>query len=141
MTRLRAIKISALVIYGCFLIALSVFKTAELFLPIIYGLEDFFGGDKLMHLKLSMVLSVLALMALVSSHGGSSARSRAISVLLRAVGVCLFLIAGLFADELHQALVSTRRFEWWDFAYGISGISIGLLLFISGCWLKRLVAK
>lgn len=141
MTRARAIKFSALVIYGCFLIALSVFKTAELFLPTIYGLENFFGGDKLMHLKLSMVLSVLALLAVTPSRDCARNGVANTKVLWRAAGVSLLLVVGLFADELHQALVSTRRFEWWDFAYGISGIIIGLLLFISGCWLKRLLAK
>lgn len=126
-----------LLIYGCFLISLSVFKTSEIFLPYIYQLEAFLGGDKLMHLKLSAVLSILALFALISNN------KQGLKLLVHALGICFLLITGLMLDELHQALISTRRFEWLDFAYGVSGISIGLAAYLTFILLrvtqKRLV--
>ena len=114
-----------LLIYGCFLISLSVFKTSEIFLPYIYQLEAFLGGDKLMHLKLSAVLSILALFALIPNG------KQGLKLLAHAFGICFLLITGLMLDELHQALISTRRFEWLDFIYGVSGISMGLAVYLT----------
>ncbi len=133
---IQVYKVVLLVAYGCLLIALSAFKSAELFLPTIYQLEAFFGGDKLMHLKLSIGLSYLALFALVKAGDDV----KLLSVLLRASAVCTLLISGLLLDELHQALVATRRFEWWDLAYGMAGIGIGFVVFIWG-YLLRVTIK
>ena len=147
-TNFRAIKIAVLVLYGCCLIALSLFKTTEFFLPTIYSLESWLGGDKLMHLKLSAILTVLALLALVSKGEGAgvhlgvngSAHS-ALKAVLFSLGICFLLVAGLLFDELHQALVSTRRFEWYDLAYGVSGISIGFSVFWLGYLLRITVRR
>ena len=114
-----------LLIYGCFLIALSVFKTSEILLPYIYQFEALLGGDKLMHLKLSAVLSILALFALIPN------RKQGMRLLAHALGICFLLVTGLMLDELHQALISTRRFEWLDFVYGVSGISMGLVAYLT----------
>lgn len=119
------LKLAVLLIYGCFLIALSVFKTSEILLPYIYQLEALLGGDKLMHLKLSAVLSILALFALIPN------KKQGLKLLTHALGICFLLIGGLMLDELHQALISTRRFEWLDFAYGVGGISIGLTAYLT----------
>ncbi len=134
---IQVYKAVLLVAYGCLLIALSAFKSAELFLPTIYQLEAFFGGDKLMHLKLSIGLSYLALFALVNT----SDSIKLASVLWRAFAVCMLLISGLLLDELHQALVSTRRFEWWDLAYGMAGIGIGFVVYIWGFLLRVTIKR
>lgn len=126
-TRLVPIRLLALFVYGSFLIALSACKTAEIFLQPIYQLEDLLGGDKLMHLKLSAILATLALIALIPNSKDG------LKVVLHAFGICLLLILGLMTDEFHQALISTRRFEWLDFAYGVSGIGIGLAGYLIGC--------
>lgn len=124
-----SIKLWLFLIYGCCLIVLSVFKTSEIFLPYIYRFEDFLGGDKLMHLKLSFLLTVMALVALMPSTKDS------FKVLFYAVGISACLILGLAMDELYQDWASTRRFEWMDFAYGASGIGLGLLLYFFGYFL------
>lgn len=136
-SQIRMLKVFILVIYGCLLIALSAFKSAELFLPTIYQLEAFFGGDKLMHLKLSIGLSYLALFALVKISDDVTL----LSVLLRSFAVCTLLVSGLLLDELHQALVSTRRFEWWDLAYGMAGIGIGFVVYILGFLLRVTIKR
>jgi VanZ family protein len=94
-----------------------------MFLPYIYTLESWLGGDKLMHLKLSFGLSLLALMTFVQAKAITKG-------LFQSFVVCFILISGLLVDEFHQALVSTRRFEWLDLSYGVTGIFMGLLLFI-----------
>lgn len=148
-TNLRAFKIAVLVLYGCCLIALSIFKTAELFLPTIYAIEGWLGGDKLMHLKLSAVLTVLALLALVSVNERRAVSSDSTNTdfyptffsVLISLGICGLLVAGLLVDELHQAFVSTRRFELSDLAYGVSGISIGFIVFWLGHLLRITVCR
>lgn len=134
MTVLRVINTSVLVVYACFLVSLSVFKTAEMFLPHIYALESWLGGDKLMHLKLSFGLSLLALMTFVQAKA-------IVKRLFQSIMVCFILVSGLFADEFHQALVSTRRFEWLDLSYGVTGIFMGLLLFIFASWVLNSIQK
>lgn len=132
LNRSFGIKFCIFVIYGCFLIALSALKTAELFLPYIYQLESVLGGDKLMHLKLSAALSFLALLVFVPKWGSVWG----LKVVIRCLLVCLLLIIGLSLDELHQAFTSTRRFEFMDLAHGIAGICIGLVaywLFVLAC--------
>lgn len=148
-TNLRAIKIAALVLYGGCLIAMSIFKTTGLLLPAIYTIEGWLGGDKLMHLKLSAVLALLALFAFVSIKEQRTVQSDspyvvsfpALYSVLMSVGICLLLVAGLFFDEFHQAFVSTRRFEWRDLAYGVSGISTGFLVFWLGHLLRITVLR
>jgi hypothetical protein len=116
-------KVILLIVYGCFLITLSIFKTTEIMLPAIFRMEFFLGGDKLTHLILSSILSFLALWALAykSSKG----------LMYRCFIICLLLIIGLLADELHQALVGSRRFEWLDFACGVGGIGLGFMSFLA----------
>lgn len=127
-SNIRAIKVVSLILYGCFLIVLSSLKTNKILLPFIYQLESALGGDKLMHLILSMLLSLLALWALVpdllKTFNFNFGRW-----LFLCFGVCLLLTVGLLVDELHQMFVSSRRFEWLDFAYGVGGIGIGFIIF------------
>ena len=134
MTTIRLVNVSVFVIYGCLLVSLSVLKTAEMFLPAISALESWLGGDKLMHLKLSFGLAVLALMTFVQIE--TTAKR-----ILHSLVVCLILISGLFADEFHQALVSTRRFEWLDLSYGVAGIFMGFLLFLFTSFLLERIQK
>jgi hypothetical protein len=117
------IKYGIFLIYACCLALLSLFKTAEMFLPSIYDLERFLGGDKLMHLKLSFILTLLALIAFNSLV--TPMRSFAIRSLL----IIFFITIGLLADELHQTMVLTRRFEWLDFSYGAYGVLIAGLAY------------
>ena len=124
-------KVVLLIVYGCFLIALSIFKTTEIMLPAIYQMESFLGGDKLTHFILSSILSFLALWALAYKSSKS--------IVYRCFIICLLLIIGLLADELHQALVGSRRFEWLDFACGVGGIGLGFMSFfaIHCCCMKQ----
>jgi len=118
------IKLALLFIYGSFLIALSVFKTSELFLPQIYQFEAFLGGDKWMHFKLSSLLAFIALLTF------TPATKEIFKLIVRTIIICILLAAGLLMDEFHQALASTRRFEWLDFIYGLSGIGLGLVCYL-----------
>lgn len=102
-----------------------------------------------MHLKLSAVLTVLALITFVSVSKRLAVDSDSTytvfyptfySVLI-SLGICWLLVAGLLVDELHQAFVSTRRFEWRDLGYGVSGISIGFLVFWLGHLLRIAVRR
>jgi hypothetical protein len=111
-------------LYCCLLLMLSFFKSAELFLPAIYQFEAWLGGDKLMHLKLSVVLSVLACFAVSNIKKGF-----ALNIFWRLLFVHLFLVSCLLLDEAHQYLASSRRFELMDFYYGAVGLFIGLLLY------------
>jgi hypothetical protein len=127
--KLIRIKIIALILYGCFLIALSFLKTAEVMLPTIYQLESMLGGDKLMHLTLSSLLSFIALWALVPNLL-EGLKFNIARWLLWCLVICALLITGLLIDELHQAFVKSRRFEWLDLAYGVGGIGVGCIIFI-----------
>jgi hypothetical protein len=103
---------------------LSFFKSAELFLPAIYQFEAWLGGDKLMHLKLSALLSFLA------CAGAHKLKLWGeLKLLWKLFFIQLFLMMALLLDESHQYLASTRRFEWLDYSYGISGLFIGLILY------------
>ncbi|HCM05274.1 MAG TPA: hypothetical protein DIC30_04620 [Oceanospirillales bacterium] len=127
-SNIRTNKVALLIAYGCFLIALSSLKTTKTMLPIIYQFEAALGGDKLMHLILSMLLSLLALWALVPDLLKTFNLSFGRWLFL-CFGVCLLLTFGLLVDELHQMFVRSRRFEWLDFAYGVGGIGIGFIIF------------
>lgn len=122
------LKFFSLILYGCFLITLSFFKTAEIMLPTIYQFESLLGGDKLMHLTLSSLLSLIALWALVPSLL-KGLELNVIRWLLWCLGICALLTTGLLVDELHQAFVKSRRFEWLDLAYGVGGVGIGFIIF------------
>lgn len=106
-------------VYCLFLLGLSVCKSAELLLPEIHGFEAWLGGDKLMHLKLALLLSFVILTAFAPK----GLFHRAWRVLL----IMLLLIIALCIDELHQLLLGSRRFEWLDTAYGVLGLGLGLL--------------
>ncbi len=119
------IKLALLFIYGSFLIALSIFKTSEIFLPQIYQFEAFLGGDKWMHFKLSSLLAFIALLTFTPTT------KEIFKLMIRTITICILLVAGLLMDEFHQALASTRRFEWLDFIYGLSGIGLGLVCYLT----------
>jgi hypothetical protein len=103
---------------------LSFFKSAELFLPANYQFEVWLGGDKLMHLKLSVVLSVLACFAASSIKKGLP-----LNTVWRVLFMQLFLVSCLLLDEAHQYLAPSRRFELLDFYYGAGGLLIGLSIY------------
>jgi hypothetical protein len=107
--------------YCLLLLLLTTFKSAELFLPAIYQLEAWLGGDKLMHLKLSILLSLFACMA---AQGFKYLA--ALKLVWRLFFIQIFLMLALLLDESHQYLAYSRRFEWLDYYYGISGLFIGL---------------
>jgi hypothetical protein len=126
--------------YCIVLFLLSAFKSTELFLPAIYQFEAWLGGDKLMHLKLSIVLSLLACSV--------AQRAKAwlkLSLFWRLFFAQIFLMLGLLLDESHQYLTHSRRFEWMDFSYGVIGLFIGLAIYCLililkhgvGCGLRR----
>jgi hypothetical protein len=116
--------ISVFTVYCLILLALSFFKSAELFLPFIYQMEDWLGGDKLVHMKLSLVLSFIA--CIVSREIKKDIK---INLTLRLFFMQIVLMIGLLFDEAHQYVMFSRRFEWMDFYYGASGLFIGLLVY------------
>jgi hypothetical protein len=103
---------------------LSLLKSAELFLPAIYQFEAWLGGDKLMHFKLSIVLSVMACFAVSNINKGFS-----LNTFWRLLWMQSFLVSCLLLDEALQYLAASRRFEWLDFYYGAGGILIGLSIY------------
>jgi hypothetical protein len=111
-------------VYCLVLLALSFFKSVELFLPFIHQMEDWLGGDKLVHMKLSLVLSFFA--CIVSREVRKDIK---INLPLRLFFMQIVLIIGLLLDEAHQYVMLSRRFEWMDFYYGASGLFIGLLVY------------
>jgi len=110
--------------YCFFLLLLTVFKSSGLFLPFLLQLESMLGGDKLMHLQLAMLLSFLACLA---SREFFVRRSIVLGWQLLIVFV--LLSTGLFLDELHQYILSSRVFELMDTAFGILGVTIGLIVY------------
>jgi hypothetical protein len=117
--------------YCCLLLILSFFKSTEIFLPTIYQFEAWLGGDKLMHLKLSSVLSVLGCFVACNIM-----KNFAIHNFWRLLFFQLFLTSCLLLDETHQYLAPSRRFEWLDFYYGAFGLFIGLLIYCCFLGLK-----
>jgi hypothetical protein len=120
------------IIYCFLLLMLSVFKSAEFFLPAIYQFEAWLGGDKLMHLKLSIVLSVLACFVV-----NKIKPDLPLNKFWRLALMQFFLLVCLLIDETHQYLAASRRFEWLDFYYGASGLLIGLSLYCTVLILNR----
>jgi hypothetical protein len=111
-------------VYCCLLLMLSFFKSAEVFLPAIYQFQEWLGGDKLMHLKLSIILSVLACFA-----ASDIKKNFPLKTVWRLLFIQLFLASCLLLDEAHQYWAVSRRFEWMDFYYGAGGLLIGLSIF------------
>ena len=108
--------------YSVFLVVLSVCKSAEWFLPTIYGLEHWLGGDKWMHLKLAAGLSFLACFA--------SEQVMKLTLMKRMLAVFVFLSLALLLDEMLQYIIAARRFEWLDSAYGVCGLASGIATYL-----------
>jgi glycopeptide antibiotics resistance protein len=107
------------ILYGALLLTLSVFKSAEVALPTVYGFERWLGGDKWMHFKLSGILAILACFA--------SERVLDLAAIKRTLHVFPTLVLALAIDEALQLLTVTRRFEFLDLAWGVSGLLAGAL--------------
>jgi VanZ family protein len=118
------------VLYCFFLLSLSALKSAGLFLPLLLQFEAMLGGDKLMHLQLALVLSLLACLA-----SRVFFVRKAIALPWQLMAVFIILSAGLLLDELHQYLLSSRHFELMDTAFGVTGVALGLGAYCSGCFL------
>ena len=112
------------IIYCFFLLLLTTLKSAGLFLPFLLQFEAMLGGDKLMHLQLAMILSLLACWA-----SREFFVRRSIALVWQLLLVFLLLSVGLLLDELHQYLLSSRHFELKDTAFGILGVTIGLIVY------------
>jgi hypothetical protein len=108
-----------LLAYGSLLVVLSVSKSAEFLLEYLYQLEDYFGGDKQMHLKLAAMLSILGCFA--------AERVLDLARLKRVVLVVSLASVFLTIDEGIQYVLDSRRFEFEDLAYGIAGLMLGCL--------------
>lgn len=128
--------IATFAIYCVGLLLLTTSKSLELFLPEIYQLEAWLGGDKLMHLKLSLVLSILACFA---SQQASQQLGflKSFNLLWRLVFVQGVLVVGLVIDETHQQVASSRRFEWLDLSYGVTGLAVGLMIYLLFITIRR----
>ncbi len=118
MTGKNKLNLILFVLYCALLLLMSGFKSAEMYLHYINGLEKWLGGDKLMHLYLAMVLALLAMPV-----------ARAVNYKNKALNVFtlfVILIACLLLDELHQAMLGSRHFDWHDTLFGGLGLIIGL---------------
>lgn len=74
-----------------------------------------------MHLKFSAILSILACLA--------SERVLDLAAFRRMLVVLLSLMLALAIDESLQYLLVSRRFEFLDYAYGLSGVVSGISLY------------
>ena len=110
-------------VYAIGLIVLSAFKSAEIGLAQIHGLEAWLGGDKSMHFTLSAILAVLACFA--------SERVLDLAPITRTIGVCFVLLAALTLDEGLQYVLASRRFELLDLTFGSLGLLAGVLGYLS----------
>jgi len=118
MTSKNKLNVIVFVLYCALLLLMSGFKSAEMYLQAINGFEKWLGGDKLMHLYLAMVLAFLAMpVARAASY-----KNKALNV----VSLFVILMSCLLLDELHQAGVGSRYFEWQDTLFGGLGLIIGL---------------
>lgn len=120
------------VFYCLGLLLLTVSKSLEFFLPEIYQLEALLGGDKLMHLELSLLLSILACFA-----SQQLIYLKSLSLPWRLLLVQGVLIVGLVIDEAHQQIASSRRFEWLDLSYGVFGLVIGVVTYLLFITIRR----
>ena len=107
--------------YVATLISLSAFKSLEIYLPTLFLIERLMGGDKWMHLKFSAILSILACFA--------SERVLDLAAFRRMLVVLMSLMLALAIDESLQYLLVSRRFEFLDYAYGLSGVVSGISLY------------
>ncbi len=118
MTGKNKLNLMLFVLYCAALLLMSGFKSAEMYLHYINGFEKWLGGDKLMHLYLAMVLAFLAMPV-----------ARAVNYKNKTLNVFtlfIILIACLLLDELHQAMVGSRHFDWHDTLFGGLGLIMGL---------------
>ncbi|MEY8199707.1 MAG: VanZ family protein [Colwellia sp.] len=118
MTWKSKLNVMLFALYCTVLMLMSGFKSAEMYLQYINSLEMWLGGDKLMHLYLALVLAFLALP--VASVISVKGKISTVFTLFAMLMVCLLL------DELHQAGVSTRYFDWYDTLFGGLGLMVGL---------------
>lgn len=105
--------------YGVVLILLSAFKSAEIGLTYIYGVEHWLGGDKWMHFKLSGILAILACFA--------SERVLDLAAIKRTLFVLPALVLALALDEALQYVTASRRFELLDLVWGVCGLLSGVI--------------
>lgn len=126
-----------LLFYGSLLVVLSVSKSAEFLLGYLYQLEDYFGGDKQMHLRLAAMLSILGCFA--------AERVLDLARLKRVVLVVSLASVFLTIDEGIQYVLDSRRFEFEDLAYGIAGLLLGCLGYLvfdlGKCVVRRLLTQ
>jgi len=107
--------------YVFFLLILSGCKSFEIMLGHIHALERAVGGDKILHLLLSIPLGLLFFLA--TEH---YFRRRWLHIVLGWV----VLFAGLLMEELSQFWLATRRFDWFDSLYGFAGILLATLIYL-----------
>ncbi len=122
-TEIQPWPVGIFVVYAIGLIVLSAFKSAEIGLAQIHGLEAWLGGDKSMHFTLSAILAVLACFA--------SERVLDLAPITRTIGVGFVLLAALTLDEGLQYVLASRRFELLDLAFGSLGLLAGVLGYLS----------
>ena len=123
------ISVVLLILYVLFLMFMTGFKSAQLYLPFISSLEASLGGDKLMHFYLASLLAVLAWPVARLFNNKKYSPFLVLFFLFLILSICLLL------DELHQTLISARYFDLSDTLYGMSGLVLGLLIRASvGKW-------
>lgn len=121
------------ILYGVLLLALSMFKSAEVALSTVYGIERWLGGDKWMHFKLSGILAILACFA--------SERVLDSAAIKRTLRVFPVLALALATDEALQFLTTTRRFEFLDLVCGVSGLLAGALGYLLVVFVRNGVTR
>lgn len=111
-----------LVFYAFFLLALTMFKSIEVFRSELAFIEASLGGDKIEHFILALLLSFLVWPVAWSLNNSRYSKARV------TVFTLLLLILALLLDELHQFFISSRHFDWQDSAFGVAGLLVGLIL-------------
>jgi len=120
MTRKNKLNLIVFFLYCAALLLMSGFKSAEMYLHYINGFEKCLGGDKLMHVYLAMVLAFLALPVARTVNYKNKA--------LNVFTLFILLMMCLLLDELHQAMVGSRHFDWQDTLFGGLGLIAGLIV-------------
>ena len=117
------LNVTLLFVYCVCLLALTMCKSFQLFLPELAYIEKSLGGDKWQHFTLALILSYLVWPVAWRWNGqGSFARVKF------NLAVFLLLVSALLADEFHQYFIRSRYFEWRDIQYGVSGLFLGLAI-------------
>jgi VanZ family protein len=117
------LNVTLLLAYCVCLLALTVCKSFQLFLPELAYIEKSLGGDKWQHFTLALILSYLVWPVAWRWNGqGSFARVKF------TLAVFLLLVSALLADEFPQYFIKSRYFEWRDILYGVSGLFLGLAI-------------